>query len=197
MSRTQIIFVQTFSPAFEEGDFARMYNALNGDAAFCFKMVADNKLFGHFGRNGAVCQQYFVAVKVYKRRIGHKAGLSDEFFYHQQGHDGLQVAFASGRYSFVIQQRKGQAACGLQALDQREAGQGKSVQVFFLAYTSDGFVQAHGPKQFFRSSLLNPFGAVGKQRGFWSYFIFRNLVESFFYGLNGDVRVSHSPTLSG
>ena len=125
-----------------------MHDALDGDAAFRLEMVTDDELLGHSCGDGAVGQEHLVAGQVDKRRVGHEGRLADEFFHHQQGHDGLEVAFASGRDAFVVQQGEGQATRGLQALDEREAGKGKGVQFFFFTYAADGLVQAHGPQQF-------------------------------------------------
>ena len=104
------ILVQAFSGAFYHRDASRMQNTLYGYPAFRLKMIPDDKPVHHLGGNRTMGYHYFVQVVVDECRVGHKSCLSGQGFGDEQGENGLQVSFTSGRNAIVVQQGKRQAS---------------------------------------------------------------------------------------
>ena len=121
---TKVIFVQTFASTFHDGYISRRQDSLNADAAFRFKMVADNELLCLCDADGAVCQYDFIGTGIYHGRVGHEGVLSCQRFYGQHGEDGLQIAFASRNDSLIVQQGEGETAGGSRLFYQTEATEG-------------------------------------------------------------------------
>ena len=100
---SQVVFVQAFASAFDDGHVAGRQQALNADAQFGLEVAAKDELLGLFQSYGAVGQYYFVGTCVDHGRVGHECPFSRKGFDHQHGENRLQVAFASGNDAFVIQ----------------------------------------------------------------------------------------------
>ena len=71
-TRAEVIFVQTFSATLHDCYVSGRQYSLYADAAFRFKVVADDELLCLCDADGAVCQYDFIGTGIYHGRIGHE-----------------------------------------------------------------------------------------------------------------------------
>ena len=100
---TQVIFVQTFSATFYQSDVSRRQDSLNTDTHLCFKVIADDVLFGLCNTYGTVSKYDFVGACIDHGRVCHERSLAGQYFYGKLGKDRLQVTFTSGNDTVIVQ----------------------------------------------------------------------------------------------
>mgnify|MGYP007077644641 CR=1 FL=1 len=99
----QVIFVQTFSATFYQSDVSRRQDSLNTDTHLCFKVIADDVLFGLCNTYGTVSKYDFVGACIDHGRVCHERSLAGQHFYGKLGKDRLQVTFTSGNDTVIVQ----------------------------------------------------------------------------------------------
>lgn len=193
----QVVFVEAFAAAFDEGDVAQREQTLDGDAARCLEVVADDVAFGLLQSDGAVGQYEFVVAALEGGGVGHEAFFPGDGFHGQQGEDRLEVAFASGHDAVVIEQGEGEASGGIEFVDELEAAQREGIEPLFFGHLFEGTVEFHRFEDVFGSAFPAGKGLGGHGCTGGTYLLVGDVLVFLVDALQREVDVVDAPAALG